>query len=169
MKWMCVWWWLFCSNGRMNWISCEMAFCVSSQWVLKVCVRCVCMHDTWWLSLMLLTCQMCVWWYVCDILRLGVFVLISLKCLWFRMWQCVSGSLCLSACVCRGNVPAFTLCQRKGSFWLQWGSHQETPRRQPRPCSQVRTVTLHAVSERFLCFCFCLRRVLPLISFRLSF
>lgn len=43
--------------------------------------------------------------------------------------------------VCRGNVPAFTLCQRKGSFWLQWGSHQEAPRYKPRPHSQVRRYT----------------------------
>lgn len=47
----------------------------------------------------------------------------------------------MSSCVCRGNVPAFTLCQRKGSFWLQWGSHQEAPRYKPRPHSQVRCYT----------------------------
>lgn len=47
----------------------------------------------------------------------------------------------MSSCVCRGNVPAFTLCQRKGSFWLQWGSHQEAPRYKPRPHSQVRRYT----------------------------
>lgn len=71
-------------------------------------------------------------------------------CVKYCLWVCTSSFVCLGlVChlvyawlhVCVHNVPAFALCQRTGSFWLQWGSYQETPRRQPRACSQVRTHT----------------------------
>lgn len=123
--------------------------CVWSQWVLlSVCEVCACMllcscHHWCWLVRSVYG-DVCVWhsyaWSACVWNAAPGCVLVDLF-VGFGVWWYLSDSVCMSACVCRGNVPAFTLCQRKGSFWLQWGSHQETPRHQPWPYSQVRTQT----------------------------
>lgn len=70
---------------------------------------------------------------VCSALDLCTFGSVVMR-LWLHLW-CVS----VSECMCQGDVPAFTLCQRKGSFWLQWGGHQKTSCHQSWPHSQVRT------------------------------
>lgn len=70
-----------------------------------------------------------------------VFEALTAGCACSYICDSMSQIACAWVHVCRGNVPAFTLCQRKGSFWLQWGSHQEAPRYKPRPHSQVRRYT----------------------------
>lgn len=112
-----------------------------TQWVFLAQTSELCIHDsTLQLSLLGLCVGECVTFN--SLICLGCFR-ISLRCFWLQMWWYVQGSVCMSVCLWRGNVPAFTLCQRKSSFWLQWGGHQKTSRRQSQPSSQVRTWFTH--------------------------
>ena len=144
----CMWWCLCCSNCLPHLISfMSGGDCVCSHWVERRVGACYCVVVNYGADLS----DVCVWHsYACVKCRSWVCSSSSVRGL--RVWRYASLGVCMSACVCRGDVPAFTLCQRKGSLWLQRGSHQETPRHKPWPCSQVRTRKMKRFASRTFAF-----------------